>query len=831
MPIRESIQRSSKPRSGIAIGGIGTGSLELRKDGIFRNWSIFNNEPLFGGARYGFAEDSSLFFLVRWQEEGRQPQMKLLQIDEGDHPAGALLQFYTFPWMSGVDRIESEADFPTTRLRFVDAAMPFELELEAFSPFVPGDLAASTIPGCYFRFQVRSRSQRPVRILLMASLRHLVGYDVRNRAYAGTISRDEDALLVEHHCTGMDESHASWGQMCLASLDPDSGYHAGWSHRHTFHEPLLHQDRLPDVDSIADQNAAGVEGEPVATHECISTVGRDHVLEPGAGWGHDFVLSWYFPNCYSDLTKKDKQQGKTSSRRREGHWYENSFTDATAVARHLIAERDDLIGRSLAFQRAFRDSTLPERVLDQINVHLNTFVASSWFTKSGDFGIQEGWTADQSWGPLATIDVGMYGSPAAAYLFPELDRSMWEVHRRLQFPSGDVCHGIGRNFGTGDKNESVKSRLDLAIQYSIMLLRHCFLTDDRAYLQEVWPSVVRALRYTLEQRDQDGDGMPEMEGSMSTYDNFPMYGPASLIVSQLISALQYGVAAAELLEDGEERERLQAALDKARAGMQRDLWNGSYFSLSNDVHGEHGRDEGCLTDQIIGQWASHMAGLGDIVDRERIETALDTIMRRNWEPGLGVYNCRWPEDDWLHPVAESCWFDQSNTNWTGVELAFASLLLYEGRVFEAEAVITAVDERYRAAGRAWDHQEWGGHYYRGMSAWAILNGYLGLSVRGGHIGLAPKRSGSCRLLLALPGGWGHFERSVAAGEALQLKPLHGSWTIRSLSCASAAVDERSVLLDGAACPGATATWADGQVQVCFEQPLELRAGQELRITT
>lgn len=32
-------------RSGIALGGIGTGSIEMRADGNFYNWSIFNNYP------------------------------------------------------------------------------------------------------------------------------------------------------------------------------------------------------------------------------------------------------------------------------------------------------------------------------------------------------------------------------------------------------------------------------------------------------------------------------------------------------------------------------------------------------------------------------------------------------------------------------------------------------------------------------------------------------------------------------------------------------------------------------------------------------------------
>ena len=831
MPIRESIERSSKPRSGIAHGGIGTGSLELRKDGIFRNWTIFNNEPLFGGAPYQFEEDSSLFFMVRWQEVGKHPQMKLLQIDEGVHSAGCLLQFYTFPWMSGVDRIESEACFPTTRLRFYDEEMPFDIELEALSPFVPGDVAASSIPGVYFRFHIRLTGPKPVEVLLMANLRHLVGYDVPTHRYAGRVSREGDAVSVLHATEGMDEQHASWGSMALSSLHGESSYQAGWSHRHTFLEPLLHQTELSNKDEIDGQNADNEElGARVATHECISTVGRSARLDPeNEDLRHDFVLSWHFPNCYADQTQKDKKQGKQAALRYEGHAYKKRFSDALAVAQYLIGEREQLIDRSLAFQRGFYDSDLPVYVLDQINSQLNTFVASSWYTESGDFGIQEGWTPEKSWGPLATIDVGMYGAIAIAFLFPELDRSQWEVHRRLQFDSGDVCHGIGRNFGTGDKAESVKSRLDLAPQYVLMLLRHCFLTDDTDYLREVWPSVQKALAYTLEKRDQDGDGLPEMEGTMSTYDNFPMWGPASLIVGQVISALQHAEHAARILKDAEAEARWRAAREKAQAGMEAKLWNGTYFSLSNDETGEHGRDEGCLSDQLIGQWASRQMDLGDIVDRAKIDSALRAILARNFVRGQGLYNCRWPQDDWLHPVDADCWFDQANTYWTGVELGFAALLVHEGLVDEGFAVVEAVDHRHRKAGRYWDHQEWGGHYYRPMSAWGIVIAAAGFAAKSGVWSFRPALcEPRLRLFFSIGEVWGHYQRVCEQdSERISIKLGAGQVTLRGLEL-DLASEGRSVTvsLDGKAVP-ATVEKGDRVAHIRFDKPIVVSAESSL----
>lgn len=825
MPIRESIERSSKPRSGIAHGGIGTGAIELRKDGIFRNWTIFNNEPLFGGSPPDFLEAEALFFIVRYQEEGCRPQMKLLQIDEGDRIGGALLQFYTFPWMSSVERIDYEASFPQTTLRFSDPAMPFALDMQVLSPFIPGDAHHSALPGVYMRFTVVSQTARKLDVLITASMKHVVGYDRPERSYAGQAERDATRCLVTHAVGDIPTDHESWGQMTLAACGEATSYQAGWGHQHVFHEKLLHATCLPDTEDIAGQNATHADWDhPVATHLSNSSVAQSLVFDRvGDQATADFVFAWYFPNCYADQTAKDKNLGAARPKRLEGHYYANHFDSAQAVADYLIAQRHELIARSLAFHDAFYDSSLPEVVRDQINVHLNTFVASSWYTQAGDFGIQEGWTREKSWGPLATIDVGMYGAVAQAYLFPELDRAMLAAHRRLQFDSGDIQHGVGRNFSAGDAHENVKSRVDLAPQYVLMLARHCFLADDAEYLAEAWPSVRRAMDYTLENRDQDGDGLPEMEGCMSTYDNFPMWGPAALIASQFIAALQHALVCAERVGDQAAVDRYRPALERARASFVETLWNGEYFDLSNDVHGEHGRDAGCLADQVIGQWANDQSGLEPICEQAKIDRALASVWERCWEPAWGLYNCRWPGDDWLHPVADDCWFDQANTNWSGVELAFASFLLYQGHTDQALTLIETVDRRYRQAGRAWDHVEWGGHYYRAMSSWAIVNAALGFSLRNGCARFAPRLlPGDGKLFVAAAGAYGHFAR---AGAACSLTLVSGSWRLRELRVVGAS---GGVTLAGQpiACSSDT---QEGELVLRFASDLVLDAGQELRI--
>jgi non-lysosomal glucosylceramidase len=45
MAYKTTMRMENQPRSGMALGGMGSGWFELRQNGRFYNWSIFNNEP------------------------------------------------------------------------------------------------------------------------------------------------------------------------------------------------------------------------------------------------------------------------------------------------------------------------------------------------------------------------------------------------------------------------------------------------------------------------------------------------------------------------------------------------------------------------------------------------------------------------------------------------------------------------------------------------------------------------------------------------------------------------------------------------------------------
>lgn len=823
MPIRDGMHRLDKPRSGVALGGIGAGFTELRKDGVFYNWNIFNNRPLGSGEFFEMPEDSMLFFILRYEVEGEYPRMKLLQIHEGYRVAAIRNHYYAFPWLTGVQSTTYEAAFPFIRMTFGGEEMPLEVELEAFSPFIPHDVKNSALPTALFDFSVRSTCERPVDVMLMASMHNAVGYDVEEKYHVARAEERGGYKLVEV-TEDMDESLASYGSQALASLAPDSTHYLGWEAVHPYYEIVIRNRELPNYDDTEGRNKVDPDtGRLKAMYGHYSSIAVSRKLVAEERFDHSFVMGWHFPNLYS-----------RDGSRLEGHYYDNFFDGAGEVVDYVVENRKELRSRSRQFVEDSYDSSAPDFLLDQVNSQLNTFFTSSWLTRDMDFGISEGLSPDRAYGPLATTDVSMYGAMSVAALFPELHKNMMRAHRRLQAPDGEIAHGINRNFQQTDTQESVTGRLDLPSQYALLSLLGYFWTGDRDYLRRMWPSIKDALDYVLRERDRDGDCLPDMEGTMCTYDNFAMYGAASYVSSLWMGALKAAAQAAKELDDDAAAARYSGVLERAAEAFERKLWNGEYYILYNDEGGEHGgRDEGCLTDQLIGQWAIHLVGLGELFEPERVHSALETICRISRQP-WGLVNCRWPDDRFLHPVDEDCWHDQANTCWSGVELAFASFLIYEGMLETGLGVIENVDERYRAEGMYWDHVEFGGHYYRPMSAWAITNALLGLSIRSGHYRFDPKLDmADVRLFFSFGDGTAHYERRVAEdGEVLEVRVRTGELTCRSVKFGlwNDGFGTADIYAGGRRMAGAESE-ADGSngLRVSFPDPVRVPAGKTLRV--
>jgi non-lysosomal glucosylceramidase len=161
------------------LGGIGTGNFEIGADGQLTTWQLFNT-----------------------LRDGQVPFHFLVRTENG----AKLLQTKGGPEWPRVDRIEMRGEYPLARLQFVDTELPVQLELTAFTPFVPLDAGVSSLPLAAFVFRVHNPGKQARKVSLAALMQNPVGYEAhREHALADSacFGGNVNEVLHQDHGVGL----------------------------------------------------------------------------------------------------------------------------------------------------------------------------------------------------------------------------------------------------------------------------------------------------------------------------------------------------------------------------------------------------------------------------------------------------------------------------------------------------------------------------------------------------------------------------------------------------------------------------------------------------
>ena len=237
---------------------------------------------------------------------------------------------------------------------------------------------------------------------------------------------------------------------------------------------------------------------------------------------------------------------------------------------------------------------------------------------------------------------------------------------------------------------------------------------DDSWLKAFWPHVKRAVEYLIARDAAGSGGEPDgilQDDQWNTYDE-ALHGVTSFLSGYYLAALRAGEEWARRVGDAPAAARFRAIFEKGRENLQKLCWNGEYFEQKLDDYlkrnGEVG--PGCMSDQLIGQWWAHQLGLGYLLPRERVLSALQAIFRHNWKPDLtgwkhaprafagagdkGLIICTWPKGG--RPEHVMLYSDEV---WTGIEYQVAAHMIYEGMIEEGLAIIKGARDRYDGVNR------------------------------------------------------------------------------------------------------------------------------------
>lgn len=790
------------------LGGVAAGSLSLGGRGQLRDWEIFNRP------NKGFAP-SYCFPSIRVQHGNRKPVARVLEgriLPPYDGQDG--LGSNNVPGLSRFAETEFIGAYPFAQLRFRDSQLPVEVELEAFSPFIPHDPEGSGLPVAILRYRVHNPQPTTADVSIAFSIDNPVKSEQTDRA-----NPKADTRVNEHRASEMLEG-ISMSNPGLAADDPMRGTFVlaalrdsparitnwrGWPKARWWNAPMFFWD------------AFSLHGELTDEPADFGTVGAlcmQRSIAPSSAATFTFIVAWHFPHRTPDWCGWAAPKGEGSTV--IGNHYCTRFKDAWDAAQYAAGQLDGLESRTRAFARAFAESTLPAAVKDAASANLSTLASTVCFrTADGEFHGFEG--ANNHLGCCFGNCTHVWNyETATAYLFPSYARSL--RHAAFGYSMDEEGGMRFRQLLPDGKERFSTAAADGQMGQILHAYMDWKLSGDAEWLKEMWPRIKKAIEFVWIRNGWDPGRIGVMTGVQhNTYD-IEFFGPNPLCSVYYLGALRAAEEMAHAAGDESAASVYRPIFEKGSQWVDKHLFQGEFYiqqirgysadEIAPQLRAGMGASDtkdpqfqvgsGCLADQLIGQYLASVAGLGPLVSPHNIRTTMESIYRYNYKPTLVDHECvqrtyALNEEGALvvcdygkgeRPRVPFPYFAEA---WTGTEYLVASLLFDVGMIEEGIYVVTSARARYDGRKRnPWDEEECGHHYARAMSSWSTVVTLSGFYYAGdrAEVTVMPRLPGRAfRSFWSTGTGWGTFSlERHSQGAMLQIHVISGK-----LPCATCIV--------------------------------------------
>jgi len=780
---------------GMPVGGIACGQLYLAGDGRLWLWDIFKSnysrENVKGlkldlmtmGGHYTKPVDS---------DGGIYSSRNGANVEQGfairiKSKSGNQLRTLD---KKGFPEVTFRGEWPIGHVTYVDNDCPVNVQMEAFSPFIPLDAKNSALPATVLSFIIKNNGDSTAEIGLAGWLQNATcPYD--NEAGLG---QRRNTLLLQHglhtlHCEvkpiagkGL-ETHHGYGSMALSLISVNANS--------VFGNPSLKQSFSEEEFSTPFVSNASISEE--LDKKLVGSIGQNFSLAPGQQQTLTFLLTWYFP------LHQEKEKGEEMTRIKDfsdlNRHYKPWFLGAADVAVFISDNYESLIGNTKKWNQTWYNSTLPLWLLDRTMIPTDALATQTvhWF----DNGRFWGWEGVECCGGTCT-HVWNYAQ-AMSRLFPQLEKGLRE----------QVDYGIAFNTSTGAIGYRGEINLNPAMDglagTILRTWREHTMTSDNAFLQRVWPNTKKAIKWLI-YHDSNLQGI--IEGAQKNTLDAKWYGPMGWISSVYCAALCAGEQMAAEMGDKAFADTCRMIADKGYVNIPERLFNGEYFIHIPPDFDHINANKGCHIDQVLGQSWALQVGLPRVLPKAETESALNSIWKYNFTTDAGGYAINhkaikghriyakegeaglvmttWPhggdslavpgmmekKEDFETWLGAGGYFDECMT---GFEYQVAAHMIYEGKpcsemVKHGLAIARAIHDRYSPEKRnPYNEIECGDHYARAMAAYGVYLAVCGFKYHGpnGIIGFDPKISPeNFRSAFITAEGWGTFSQSRKDGKQL-----------------------------------------------------------------
>ncbi|MDZ7330492.1 MAG: non-lysosomal glucosylceramidase [candidate division KSB1 bacterium] len=864
------------------IGGIGTGNITLGGRGELRDWEIFN--------RPGKGKQLNLTFFSIWMRAKGQPAVAKI-LERKFFPPYTGWMGFPRNNLAGVPRfneIEFRGEYPFGWLKFFDPKIPLTIELEAYNPFIPLDPDNSGIPAAIFNWTITNPLDVPVEAAICLSMQNPIGTDGKTfdskLVHSGINEFLTDGTLsgIKFSSSYLSEDDIRFGTMAIMTPAKELNVLTCWYRGGWWDNAHIFWDDFSDDGWIADRREKAISPE---SHTDVASLNVHFQLSPKERRKIPFYLTWHFPQRENYWNSEPEVHGKKMT-----NYYATKFADAVTVARYLVDHLDYLEGQSRQFHHALFSSTLPNFVLDAVGSQLSILKTNTVMRiHDGPFFGFEGISDEAGCCWMNCSHVWNYAQ-TVAFLFPSLERSARET---------DFLHNTYDNgympfrslVPLGDYRWKFKPCADGQMGAILRAYREWKLSGDNAWLARLWPKIKASLEFAWKgvgdipeslqwQKENlpvpwDGNKDGVIEGEQhNTYD-IEFYGPNTMTGSLYLAALKAAAEMARFMDDSNAANTYLQLYKNGSAQYDALLWNGKFYvqkihvaegiqipahlQLQKDdlccpskasQYGKKGEldqsnipkyqfGKGCLSDQLLGQFAAFVTGLGYIMEPSHVKRALQSIFEHNFQTDLanfsnvqrvyalndeaGLLLCTWPDGD--RPALP---FVYSDEVWTGIEYQVAASLIYAGLIDEGLTLVKAVRDRHDGLRRnPWDEFECGHHYARALASWAVLLAISGFQYDGVKqmMGFSPViHLDQFQVFWSCGTGWGIFSQNPIK---ISLKVLFGELLLSQFSfSADPKSDVRAVMLDKNTITFKS-VYKRPQRHIQFDKPLKISSGSEL----
>jgi uncharacterized protein (DUF608 family) len=707
------------------LGGIGTGNISLDQNARLCDFELWNNP------NKGFRSPYT-FFAVRLQEPDGKVHAKILE----SQLAGPFTQAHGTPDMAGLSRFkhsQMSGDLPFAHYAFSDDSIPIKAELDAFSPFIPLNTDDSSLPVAALRYSITNTSETPLSVSVAGSLCNLSGYKEKRIPLAkeyepciNKIIKNENFNGIHFLPDGKTEEDSDYFEMSLLTTEKENVSRLDLWYQGAWVDGLqdFWNDFTSDGELTSGRKLDYVGNKLVNNNTPVGSLCVKKQIEPGQKAVFEFIISWYYPNRMNSWYECDESPLFIKN-------YYAKFGAALESASYFIKNLKRLKEESGKFVNAVKGGSLPDYVSEALLATLAVIRSNTCFRiEDGTFYGWEG--CNDNWGCCEGNCSHVWNyTQAIAFLFPELERSM----RKTEFLRETDEDGRQHFRARIDKNDpphGLYPAVDGQMGTIIRLYRDWKLCGDDSFLKELWPPAKTALEYAFTYWDKDGDGL--LDGQQhNTYD-IEFYGVTSMLNSIFFAALRAGEEISAYLGDNESAAKYKEIREKGAKKLDALCFNGEYYEQKSDDINKYKYQygKGCLSDQLLGQQLAHVSGLGYILNKDNVKSAVKSIYKYCYMSSFENFNnvqrtyainddgglllCSWPKGE--RPEIP---FVYSDEVWTGIEYQAASHLIYEGYVDEGLKIVETCRKRYDGFKRnPWDEIECGHHYARSLASFAVL---------------------------------------------------------------------------------------------------------------